>query len=117
YSVPVIPGALTPTEILQAWELGADMVKVFPAGALGPRYLKDILAPLPQLRLIPTGGITLENAGEYIRAGAVAVGVGGDLLDARAIAEGKWHVLTERARALAARVTEARGEKWAGAQQ
>lgn len=110
YGVPAIPGAMTPTEILQAWELGADMVKVFPAGVLGPRYLKDILAPLPQLRLIPTGGITLENAGEYIRAGAVAVGIGGDLLDARAIAEGNWHVLTERARALAARVSEACGE-------
>lgn len=109
YDVPVIPGAMTPTEILRAWELGADMVKVFPAGVLGPRYLKDILAPLPQLRLIPTGGVTLENAGEYIRAGAIAVGVGGDLLDARAITEGRWPVLTERAAALVQRIAEARG--------
>jgi 2-dehydro-3-deoxyphosphogluconate aldolase/(4S)-4-hydroxy-2-oxoglutarate aldolase len=108
YGVPVVPGAMTPTEILTAWELGADMVKVFPAGVLGPRYIKDILAPLPQLRLIPTGGVTLENAGEYIRAGAAAVGVGGDLLDARAIAEGRWQALTERAAALVQCVAEAR---------
>lgn len=109
YGVLVIPGAMTPTEILTAWELGADMVKVFPAGVLGPRYLKDILAPLPHLRLIPTGGVTLENTAEYIRAGATAVGVGGDLLDARAIAEGRWPALTERAAALMRRVAEARG--------
>ncbi len=109
YGVPVIPGAMTPTEILTAWELSADMVKVFPAGVLGPRYLKDILAPLPHLRLIPTGGVTIENAAEYIRAGATAVGVGGDLLDARAIAEGRWPALTERAAALVRRVAEARG--------
>ncbi len=108
YDVPVIPGAMTPTEILTAWEQGADLVKIFPAGALGPRYVKDLLAPFPHLRLMPTGGITLENAGEYIRAGAVAVGVGGDLLDARAIAEGEWSVLTARARALTERVASAR---------
>ena len=76
YGKVVVPGALTPTEILTAWEAGADIVKVFPARQGGPRYLKDMLAPLPQLRLMPTGGVSLENAVEYVRAGAVAVGIG-----------------------------------------
>ena len=69
-----MPGCFTPTEILDAWDAGADIVKVFPATALGPSYLKDVRAPLPQVKLMPTGGVTVENAGDWIRAGAVAVG-------------------------------------------
>ena len=80
--VPAMPGCLTPTEILDAWEAGADIVKVFPATTLGPGYLKDVRAPLPHVKLMPTGGVTLDNAGDWIRAGAVAVGVGSALLDA-----------------------------------
>lgn len=108
YGVAVIPGAFTPTEILTAWELGADLVKVFPAGALGPQYLRDILAPLPQVRLLPTGGVSLDNAGEFIKAGAVAVAVGGNLVDKRTVAEGNFALLTERARAFVVAVQEAR---------
>ena len=78
-----MPGCFSPTEILTAWDAGADVVKVFPATALGPGYLKDVRAPLPQVKLMPTGGVTPENAGDWIRAGAVAVGVGSALLDAR----------------------------------
>ena len=84
--VPAMPGCMTPTEILAAWDAGADIVKVFPATALGPGFLKDVRAPLPDVRLMPTGGVTLDNAGEWIRAGAVAVGVGSALLDASGIA-------------------------------
>ena len=74
--VPAMPGCFTPTEILDAWDAGADIVKVFPATTLGPGYLKDVRAPLPQVKLMPTGGVTIDNAGDWIRAGAVAVGVG-----------------------------------------
>jgi 2-dehydro-3-deoxyphosphogluconate aldolase/(4S)-4-hydroxy-2-oxoglutarate aldolase len=98
YSKVAIPGAFTPTEILTAWELGADIVKVFPATALGPQYFRDILAPLPQVRLLPTGGVSLENAGEFIRAGAVAVAVGSNLVDRKAVAEGRFQDITETAR-------------------
>ena len=78
-----MPGCMTPTEILDAWEAGADIVKVFPATTFGPGFLKDVRAPLPHVKLMPTGGVTLDNAGDWIRAGAVAVGVGSALLDAR----------------------------------
>lgn len=107
--VPVMPGCLTPTEILTAWDAGADVVKVFPATALGPGYIKDVRAPLPQVKLMPTGGVTVENAGEWIRAGAVAVGVGSGLLDTKAIADGAYAVLTEKARRIIANVRAARG--------
>jgi 2-dehydro-3-deoxyphosphogluconate aldolase/(4S)-4-hydroxy-2-oxoglutarate aldolase len=106
--VAAAPGCFTPTEILDAHEAGADIVKVFPATALGPQFLKDIRAPLPQLRLMPTGGVSLDNAGEWIRAGAVAVGVGSALLDARAIEEGRLEVLTANAKRIVASVTSAR---------
>jgi 2-dehydro-3-deoxyphosphogluconate aldolase / (4S)-4-hydroxy-2-oxoglutarate aldolase len=79
YGAPVTPGALTPTEILAAWEAGADMVKVFPAARMGPEYLKDIHGPFPQIPLLPTGGISPDNAVDYLKAGAVAVGIGGNL--------------------------------------
>jgi 2-dehydro-3-deoxyphosphogluconate aldolase/(4S)-4-hydroxy-2-oxoglutarate aldolase len=102
------PGCFTPTEILNAHDLGADVVKVFPATALGPQFIKDVRAPLPQLRLMPTGGVSLDNAGDWIRAGAVAVGAGSALLDARAIEEGRLDVLTANARRIVASVASAR---------
>ena len=98
YDKIVIPGALTPTEILTAWECGADIVKVFPASAVGPRYFKDVNGPLPQIDLMPTGGVDLENAGDFIRAGACAIAVGGNLVDKAAVAAGDWQVLTDTAR-------------------
>jgi len=95
-----IPGALTPTEVITAWEAGADYVKVFPCSALGgPSYLKALLAPFPQLKLIPTGGVTIANAADFLKAGAMAVGVGSDLVNATAIAEGKPWLITDMARA------------------
>jgi 2-dehydro-3-deoxyphosphogluconate aldolase/(4S)-4-hydroxy-2-oxoglutarate aldolase len=102
------PGCFSPTEILDAHEMGADVVKVFPATALGPQYLKDIRAPMPQLKLMPTGGVTLDNAGDWIRAGAVAVGVGSALLDTKAIEEGRLDVIANNARRIVASVTSAR---------
>ena len=110
YDKVVIPGALTPTEILTAWECGADIVKVFPATAVGPRYFKDVKAPLPQIDLMPTGGVDLDNAGDFIRAGACAVAVGGNLVDKAAVAAGEWHVLTETARKYVDTVRNARQE-------
>ena len=105
-----MPGCFTPTEILDAWDAGADIVKVFPATTLGPSYLKDVRAPLPQVKLMPTGGVTVENAGDWIRAGAVAVGVGTSLLDAKAIADGQFAVLRTNAERMIANVRAARGE-------
>jgi 2-dehydro-3-deoxyphosphogluconate aldolase/(4S)-4-hydroxy-2-oxoglutarate aldolase len=107
-AVPAMPGCFTPTEILNAWEAGADVVKVFPATALGPGYLKDVRGPLPDVKLMPTGGVTLDNAGDWIRAGAVAVGVGTALLDARAIAAGEYSVLRANAERIVANVRAAR---------
>src|ERR687887_834324 len=91
--VAVAPGCFTPTEILDAHDAGADIIKVFPATALGPQYIKDVRAPLPQVKLMPTGGVTLDNAGDWIRAGAVAVGLGSALVDAAAIADGRFDVI------------------------
>ena len=85
-----MPGCLTPTEILDAWEAGADIVKVFPATTLGPGYIKDVRAPLPDVKLMPTGGVTIDNAGDWIKAGAVAVGVGSALVDAEGVASGNY---------------------------
>ena len=96
--VPVMPGAFTPTEIQTAWSAGASVVKVFPATQLGPGYFKDVLAPLPHLKLMPTGGVGLENAGDFIRAGAVAVGVGSALVRKAWVEECDWLALTEQAR-------------------
>jgi 2-dehydro-3-deoxyphosphogluconate aldolase/(4S)-4-hydroxy-2-oxoglutarate aldolase len=101
YDAVAIPGAYTPTEILTAWEAGADLVKVFPAGALGPGYLRELRGPLPHLRLMPTGGITIESAGAFLAAGAVVVGVGGALVEREAVARSDYPRITERARALA----------------
>jgi 2-dehydro-3-deoxyphosphogluconate aldolase/(4S)-4-hydroxy-2-oxoglutarate aldolase len=109
YGVVVMPGALTPTEVVRAWTLGADAVKVFPAGALGgASYLKALKAPLPQVEMIPTGGVSLKTAAEFIRAGAMALGVGADLIDLKALGEGNEQLITERARQFLEIVSEAR---------
>ena len=107
--VPVMPGCFSPTEILDAWEAGADVVKVFPATALGPGYIKDVRGPLPHVKLMPTGGVTLDNAGDWIRAGAVAVGVGTALTDAKAIAAGDYAALRANAERIVANVRAAQG--------
>ncbi len=106
--VPAMPGCFSPTEILAAHDCGADIVKVFPATMLGPQFIKDVRAPLPQLKLMPTGGVTLDNAGDWIRAGAVAVGVGSALLDAKAIENGRYDVITANARRVVENVAAAR---------
>jgi 2-dehydro-3-deoxyphosphogluconate aldolase/(4S)-4-hydroxy-2-oxoglutarate aldolase len=108
--VPAMPGCFTPTEILDAWDFGADIVKVFPATALGPTFFKDLRGPLPQVKVMPTGGVSIDNAGEWIRAGAVAVGVGTALLDAAAIADGDYAVLRRNAERIVANVRSARGQ-------
>jgi 2-dehydro-3-deoxyphosphogluconate aldolase / (4S)-4-hydroxy-2-oxoglutarate aldolase len=97
--VVVLPGALTPTEVVRAWTAGADAVKIFPAGSVGgASYLKSLKAPLPQIELVPTGGVSLQTAADFIRAGALALGVGADLVDLKALDEGRDAALTERAR-------------------
>jgi len=109
YAKIVIPGAMTPTEILRAWERGADIVKVFPAGNLGgPKYIRAIKAPLPQILLNPTGGVNLENAGEFIKAGASVISVGSALVDKKAVAERRFEILTEKARRFLEEVKKAR---------
>jgi 2-dehydro-3-deoxyphosphogluconate aldolase / (4S)-4-hydroxy-2-oxoglutarate aldolase len=106
--VPAMPGCFSPTEILAAHECGADIVKVFPATMLGPQFIKDVRAPLPQVKLMPTGGVTLDNAGDWIRAGAVAVGLGSALVDVAAIDGNRWDVITANARRVVASVAAAR---------
>ncbi len=108
YSAIAMPGALTPTEIVSAWELGADLVKVFPATAMGPGYIRDILAPLPQVRLVPTGGVGLDNVAEFIKAGATAVAVGSSLVEKKAVAAKDLPRLTEMARRFTTAVADAR---------
>jgi 2-dehydro-3-deoxyphosphogluconate aldolase/(4S)-4-hydroxy-2-oxoglutarate aldolase len=108
YDVAVIPGCFTPTEILAAWETGADVVKVFPATALGPSFFKDVRGPLPQVKLMPTGGVTRENAGDWIRAGACAIGVGTALVDPAAVAERRFDDIVAAARLFIRAVSEAR---------
>ena len=111
YSVAVLPGGLTPTEIVTAWQAGADVVKVFPASAMGgAAYLKNLKAPLPQVELIPTGGVSLATAMGFLEAGAFALGVGSDLVDAKAMAEGRPEVVTETARRYLAIVKEFRAK-------
>jgi 2-dehydro-3-deoxyphosphogluconate aldolase/(4S)-4-hydroxy-2-oxoglutarate aldolase len=100
YDTFVAPGAFSPTEILAAWEKGADVVKVFPATSVGPKYFKDIKGPLPQVRLMPTGGVSIENAREFIANGACCVAIGTALLDKKAIEAENWDVLTQKAKAL-----------------
>ena len=107
--VAVIPGAFTPTEILRAWNGGADVVKVFPSTALGPGYFKDVLAPLPFLRLTPTGGVDAKNAGAWIKAGAVCVGAGSSLVSKDAMQNRDWNAISDNAKAFVAAVKAARG--------
>jgi 2-dehydro-3-deoxyphosphogluconate aldolase/(4S)-4-hydroxy-2-oxoglutarate aldolase len=112
YSVAVLPGALTPTEIVTAWQAGADVIKVFPASAMGgAKYLQSIKAPLPQIELIPTGGVSLATAKDFLEAGAFALGVGADLVNTKAMAEGKPEIVTESARRYLAVVREFRASK------
>ncbi len=109
YAVPVIPGALTPTEIVTAWEAGADVVKVFPCSAVGgAKYLAALKGPLPQIELIPTGGVSLSTAPELLAAGAFALGVGGDLVDLKALNSGNLELITQNARKYVAVLKQAR---------
>ncbi|MGA2439926.1 MAG: bifunctional 4-hydroxy-2-oxoglutarate aldolase/2-dehydro-3-deoxy-phosphogluconate aldolase [Tepidisphaeraceae bacterium] len=110
YGKIMIPGAFTPTEILRAWSAGADVVKVFPSTVLGPQYFKDILAPLPQLRLTPTGGVDVKNAGDWIKAGAVFVGAGSSLVTKDALAKGDWAGVTANAKAFVEAIRTARAK-------
>ncbi len=103
-----MPGAFTPTEIVAAWEAGADIVKVFPSDCVGPQYLKALRGPLPQIRLMPTGGINAENAGDFLRAGACALGVGGALAETKALMEGDLKRIEDQARRFVQAVNAAR---------
>jgi 2-dehydro-3-deoxyphosphogluconate aldolase/(4S)-4-hydroxy-2-oxoglutarate aldolase len=109
YGRPVMPGALTPTEVLTAFQQGADLVKIFPANHFGPKYISDLLAPMPQLRLIPTGGVTLENVKQWLDAGAAALGVGTSLVRKDLIAAGDFKALTQLAGQYVAAVRAAKG--------
>ena len=108
--IPVLPGCFSPTEILDAWDAGADIVKVFPATALGPTYLKDLRGPLPHVKLCPTGGVSIDNAGDWIRAGATAVGVGSALVDAQAVAVGDFARIRDNAARIVQNVADARAK-------
>ena len=107
--VAVMPGCFSPTEMFEAYEAGADLVKIFPATMLGPQFIKDVRAPLPHVKLMPTGGVTIDNAGEWIRAGAVAVGLGSALIDAAAVERGDLARVTENARRVVANIAAVRG--------
>ncbi len=109
YAKAIFPGALTPTEIVAAWESGADGVKIFPCSALGgAKYIKALRGPFPQIEFVPTGGVNLETLADFIRAGCSAVGVGGELCDAEAIKNGKYDVIRDRAKRFRERLLEAR---------
>jgi len=116
YSKVIMPGALTPTEVLTAWEHGADIVKVFPCSAVGgAKYIKALKAPFPQIEMVPTGGVNLETAADFLKAGACAIAVGGELIDEKTIKEGKYEVFEQRARQFLDVVRKARGEMRGGA--
>ena len=109
YSAPIAPGVLTPTEVITAWSAGVDLVKVFPCGSVGgASYVKNLKGPFPQVKIIPTGGVSLTTAADFIKAGASALGVGTDLVDVKAIREGNAHIVTERARQFVEIVRQAR---------
>jgi 2-dehydro-3-deoxyphosphogluconate aldolase/(4S)-4-hydroxy-2-oxoglutarate aldolase len=111
YSKPIMAGALTPTEVLRAWEAGSDMVKVFPCDAVGgPKYIRALKAPFPQIEMIPTGGVSLVTTAEFLKAGASAVAVGGELIDGKNIVERRYEVFEERARQFVAEIGKARGK-------
>ena len=110
YDKPVMPGAFTPTEVLAAWEAGADIVKVFPSDLTGPKYLKLLHGPLPQVRLMPTGGVNLDTAADFLRAGACALGIGSALVEKKAVAEGDMQRIESLGRQYIQIVKETRGE-------
>lgn len=111
YSKAICPGALTPTEVLTAWEAGADVIKIFPCGNVGgPKYIKALKGPFPQIEMMPTGGVNLETTGEFLKAGACAVAVGSELVDGKTVAEGRFDVIEERARQYLAAIARARSE-------
>ncbi len=109
YSVPVVPGIYTPTEALTAWQAGADMVKLFPASVGGPDLVRAILAPLPQLQIVPVGGVDLDTAADFIRSGAAALGVGSSLINQKLLDKGDMAELTRRAAAFVEQVRLGRG--------
>lgn len=111
YSKVMLPGAMTPTEVVTAWEAGADIVKIFPCGNVGgAKYIKALRAPFPHIEMIPTGGVNLETAGDFLKAGACAVAVGAELVDAKSIQEGRLEVIEEKARQYLAVIAKARAE-------
>lgn len=111
YSKAAFPGALTPTEIVTAWQAGADAIKVFPCSALGgAKYIKALKGPFPHIEFVPTGGVNLETVGDFLAAGCCAVGVGSDLIDNKTIQEGKYEVFVERARQFRQKIAEARAK-------
>jgi 2-dehydro-3-deoxyphosphogluconate aldolase/(4S)-4-hydroxy-2-oxoglutarate aldolase len=115
YSRPIFPGALTPTEVLTAWESGADAIKVFPCNALGgAKYIQALKAPFPQIELFPTGGVNLETLPGFLAAGSFAVGVGSELVDLKSVAQGHYHVIAERARRFRQAAVEALTNRTAG---
>ena len=108
--IPIFPGALTPTEVITAWNAGADMVKIFPASAMGgASYIKALKAPLPEVEMLPTGGVSVETVPAFIEAGAAALGVGADLVNLKALREGRLEIITERAQQYLAVLKTARG--------
>jgi 2-dehydro-3-deoxyphosphogluconate aldolase/(4S)-4-hydroxy-2-oxoglutarate aldolase len=111
YSKLAMPGAFTPTEVVAAWEAGADIVKIFPSDVAGPKYLKALRGPLPQIRMMPTGGVTTETAAEFLKAGACALGVGGSLVDQKTVAARDFDTITSRARQFVEIVRATRGGK------
>lgn len=108
YSIPTFCGALTPTEVLSAWEAGAACVKIFPASAFGPAYIKALGGPLPHIRMMPSGGVSVDNTADFIRAGSVAVSAGGDLVGADPVRHQQWDTITQRAAAFVQAVRGAR---------
>ena len=111
YSKAICPGALTPTEVLTAWEAGADVIKIFPCGNVGgPKYIKALKGPFPQIEMMPTGGVNLDTTADFLKAGACAVAVGGELVDGKTVAEGRFDVIEERARQYLAVIERARNE-------
>ncbi|HWD00751.1 MAG TPA: bifunctional 4-hydroxy-2-oxoglutarate aldolase/2-dehydro-3-deoxy-phosphogluconate aldolase [Candidatus Sulfopaludibacter sp.] len=111
YSKVIFPGALTPTEVLAAWEAGADAVKVFPCGNVGgAKYIKALKGPFPQIEMVPTGGVNMDTVADFLKAGSCAVGVGGELVDGKSMAAGRFDVIEERARQFLALIQKTRAE-------
>jgi len=108
YSVPIFCGAFTPTEVVNAWECGADAAKIFPAEFFGPSYIKSLKAPLPQVEFVPTGGVTADNVGDFIKAGAFATAAGSSLVEAKAFKERNWAAITAKAQAFVKAVAAAK---------